>query len=576
MLFCDGSEKGYGACIYIKAKICNIYRTSFVASKSRVAPIKRVKIPRIELLGELLAARLIVFVCNALRLVNRAKLFCWTDSTIALAWIQGDPNLRKPFVTNRVMEIQTLTPPSCWHHIEGKSNPPDLISRGALAEVLTDNGLWLHGPPMLMEGNLEKENNKFESDLKLKSIVSVCNVVVETFAIINVLEAHSSLMKVVRIVAWILRFYHNCKSLTKIHSPLTAEELSTAYFKLIYCVQQSEYPQEIADLESGKRVSKGSKLFTLNPIIDAKGMLRSQTRIELSGLPYETVCPMIIPCGHFSNLLIEDQHELLCHAGVDTIVSTLMSQYRIFGLRKTARQVVKRCIKCIRHDSRPCNQDAATLPALRIQSAPPFAHTGLDHAGTVYCIDNPGKKFYILLFTCAVTRAIHLELTDSLNLQDCLLAVRRFIGCRGMPTMFQSDNAKTFVSASQEITKIYGTQAPNWSFIVPRSPWWGGYWERLVKSVKQSMKKILGGSSITKSELITLLVEIEAGINSRPLFYVSDESVEYKILSPSHFLLGRDALMNSNMTSELHNVNVKDLRLKDKAMNDMYKRFWSL
>ena len=237
---------------------------------------------------------------------------------------------------------------------------------------------------------------------------------------------------------------------------------------------------------------------------------------------------------------------------------------------------MKRCIKCIRHDSRPCNQDAATLPALRIQSAPPFAHTGLDHAGTVYCIDNPGKKFYILLFTCAVTRAIHLELTDSLNFQDCLLAVRRFIGRRGMPTMFQSDNAKTFVSASQEITKIYGTQAPKWSFIVPRSPWWGGYWERLVKSAKQSMKKILGASSITKSELITLLDEIEAGINSRPLFYVSDESVEYKILSPSHFLLGRDALMNSNMTSELHNVNVKDLRLKDKAMNDMYKRFWSL
>ena len=575
--FCDGSEKGYGACIYIKAKFGNVFRTALVASKSRVAPIKRIKIPRIELLAAVLAARLLVFVYNALRLANRAKLFCWTDSTIALAWIQGDPNLRKPFVANRVIEIQTLTPPSSWFHIEGVNNPADLISRGALAEALVDNKLWLQGPDMLTEGKMNEKHQMYESTLEMKPQVSACHTVVKNSReIMELVEKFSSLNKILRIIAWVYRFVNNCKKLTKVNPTLTAEELSFAKKKVIKCVQRDAFYQEIADLESGKKVAHTSKLFKLNPMIDDEGMLRMHSRLELSELPFDTVYPLIIPNGHFSHLLIKAQHYLLYHAGVESLVSTLKGQYFIFGLRRTAKKVVNSCMRCKRHDSRPCNQAAAPLPAQRIQSAPPFSHTGLDYAGPVFTSDYPGKKLYILLFTCAVTRAVHLELTDSMNLQDCMLAVRRFIGRRGMPTKFQSDNAKTFISAAQELTNIYGMTAPQWDYITPRSPWWGGYWERLVKSVKLAMKKTLGVSSITKGEMITLLVEIEACINSRPLFYVSDESVEYKTLSPSHFLLGRDAFMKSNVSFESISVNSSDLYLKHKAMNNMFKRFWSL
>ena len=133
-------------------------------------------------------------------------------------------------------------------------------------------------------------------------------------------------------------------------------------------------------------------------------------------------------------------------------------------------------MQCRRQDSKACRQPVAPFPELRVKSAPPFTVTGLDYAGPLFCADIPAKKLYILLFTCAVVRSVHLELTDSLSLPDCLLAIRRFAARRGIPSVFYSDNAKTFVSVSHLLQQHYGPLAPQWKFIVPRAPWWGGWW----------------------------------------------------------------------------------------------------
>jgi len=143
--------------------------------------------------------------------------------------------------------------------------------------------------------------------------------------------------------------------------------------------------------------------------------------------------------------------------------------------------------------------------------------TGLDYAGPLFCIDLPSKKLYILLFTCAVVRAVHLELTDSLSLSDCMLAIRRFAARRGLPSVFYSDNAKTFVSAARQLQQEYGPLSPHWKFIVPRSPWWGGWWECLIRSVKSALRKTIGVKCLSKIELETTIQEIEACVNSRPL-----------------------------------------------------------
>nr|XP_027223346.1 uncharacterized protein LOC113815482 [Penaeus vannamei] len=150
--FGDASEKGYGACVYLRVPLVDgTYQVSLVVARSRVAPIKRVTLPRLELLGALLCARLLDFVKSALCLDKTVTYCCWTDSKVALAWIKGNPCRWKVFVSNRVVEIQSLTSPCHWYHCPGKENPADLVSRGELAEPLINSTLWINGPSWLSE-----------------------------------------------------------------------------------------------------------------------------------------------------------------------------------------------------------------------------------------------------------------------------------------------------------------------------------------------------------------------------------------------------------------------------------------
>ena len=143
--------------------------------------------------------------------------------------------------------------------------------------------------------------------------------------------------------------------------------------------------------------------------------------------------------------------------------------------------------------------------------------------GPLYSCDYVGKKFDIILFTCAITRAVHLELVESLSAETTVMALRRFIARRGMPSILMSDNAKGFVAAKDHLLKLFGPDGPEWRYIAPRAPWWGGWWEILIKSVKSSLKRSLGRRSLTRVELETTLHEIESCVNSRPLTFVGDE-----------------------------------------------------
>lgn len=127
------------------------------------------------------------------------------------------------------------------------------------------------------------------------------------------------------------------------------------------------------------------------------------------------------------------------------------------------------------------------------------------------------------MFTCSIIRAVHIELVDSLSVQDFLLSFRRFVARRGLPVVIYSDNAKTFVKGQTKLLELYGSECPTWKFIAPWAPWWGGWWEKLVGSVKSALKKSVARASLTRQELETVLHEIEACINSRPLTYVETD-----------------------------------------------------
>ena len=159
------------------------------------------------------------------------------------------------------------------------------------------------------------------------------------------------------------------------------------------------------------------------------------------------------------------------------------------------------------------------------------------------------SKAYCCLFTCASTRALHLELTESLAVTSFLQAFRRFVSRRGLPAKLLTHNAKTFksvsvyvkkISRSSEVKQYLANRQVDWQFIMERAPWLGGFWERLVRSVKRCLKKSVGRSLLTFEELRTLVVEIEATLNNRPLTYIYDdeEGLSYP-LTPADLIYGR-------------------------------------
>ncbi|XP_035206868.1 uncharacterized protein LOC118181786 [Stegodyphus dumicola] len=144
--FCDASQKAYGAAIYARVVKDNNIEVNLLVSKSRVTPLRKITLPRLELLGALLAARLASKVKKTVDLKKPSLVFFWTDSKITLYWIKGSTKRWKSFVANRVNEIQSLSDTSAWAHCPGKQNPADLLSRGVSADILLNSDIWWHGP----------------------------------------------------------------------------------------------------------------------------------------------------------------------------------------------------------------------------------------------------------------------------------------------------------------------------------------------------------------------------------------------------------------------------------------------
>ncbi|GFS91796.1 integrase catalytic domain-containing protein [Trichonephila clavipes] len=250
--FSVASERAYADVVYIKCfNESGQSQTRLLCSKSRVAPLKTLTIPRLELSAALLLSRLVKKVVPILQL-SIHKIWMWTDSTIALAWIKTEPHKLKTFVSNRVAEIQALSKDYHWKHVSSKNNPADLISRGCNVDELLKNEMWFSGPDLQTD---EYEDNQLFPDPsyrdELKCAVTLSMTECSSNFYDELFNVTNNFIKLIRISSFIFRFINNIKAKESCNKEkyLTADEVKRSTEFLAKIAQLSEFKAEIDALK---------------------------------------------------------------------------------------------------------------------------------------------------------------------------------------------------------------------------------------------------------------------------------------------------------------------------------------
>ncbi|UYV73219.1 hypothetical protein LAZ67_10002211 [Cordylochernes scorpioides] len=548
-IFCDASQFAYATCIFLRIEKEDRVDIQLIQARTRVAPLKKLTIPRLELLACLIGARLAANVIQDLEFEEIPR-FYWTDSTNALCWIQREDNWAA-FVMNRVKEIHNLSSPESWRHIPGRLNPADLPSRGCSAESLKETRWW-EGPAWLKVSQEEWPKSTIIPDLEIvysERRKTILNTLCTTRENENLFGRYSHFLRIVRITAWIYRFFNNAKiDRRKITSEdLSTEEITKSEIILIRLIQRESF--------SGH---EDKKLQGFKLLVDSSGILRIKTKICRREDFANFRMPILLPSDHFLvSLLIRWNHETHGHAGLQTLLGILRENYWILRSRKTVKKIINQCIRCKRFTATPATVESTSLPEDRVRDAAVFEIVGVDLTG--HLILKNKKKAWIVIFTCAVYRGVHLELVTSLSMEAFLQAFRRFIARRGRPLIVYSDNGTNFKGMANALKKIDFSRLKcdptlkniTWKFIPPGAPWWGGWWERLIGMMKQLLFRILGQTSLGYEELSTVMRDVESLMNTRPLTYLTEESEDLAPLTPSLFL------------HEVREVGVPDLDLID-------------
>ncbi|XP_055603751.1 uncharacterized protein LOC129751982 [Uranotaenia lowii] len=579
--FSDASEQAYGCAVYFRVSSSEGVKCSLVMSRTKVAPLKRVSIPRLELMAALLGAKLVKTVLNNHSLKVERCVF-WTDSQTALSWIQSDPHKFQQFVSFRISEIQELTNISDWRWIASKHNIADVLTKWGIGPPLDSNSSWFKGPQFLYEPErpwISENQQLFNTQDEMKSVFLNYHSSLQTKPVINV-EDFSDWRRLVRVTATVYRFVCNLRrkserkplwcakaegeqvriirvELSKNLLPLQQEELLKAETILWKFVQFETFPDELrilSDLNRSEKIpdrptiAKSSPLYKLTPIIDTDGIIRMGGRLACAEhLPFDKRFPIILPKKHaVTILLIRNYHERYGHANREAVFNELRQKFYIPGLRTAIQQMMKTCMWCKVYRCCPEVPQMAPLPIQRItQQVGPFSSVGVDYLGPLeVAIGRRKEKRWIAVFTCMGIRAVHLELVYSLTTESCLMALRRFMCKQGTPTEFFSDNGTNFVGAWNEIREKIDYECAEsivdshikWNFNPPGTPHMGGIWERMVRSVKEALKAFDDGRKLTDEILLTTLAEAQDMINMRPLTYMPQGVTEEEALTPNHFL----------------------------------------
>lgn len=584
--FSDASNAAYAAVVYLRIiKNSGEVHVNLITAKTKVAPTMQVSIPRLELMGAVLLAKLLSEVATSLS-IDRSKIYGWTDSTVVLSWLSSHPSRWSTFIGNRTSEILSRLDNTQWSHVSSDQNPADIASRGCYPTDLANNNIWFHGPLWLKMYNIHFNRPKLPTiDLERRKLKTHTVTSTDDNGILEIWRRFSSLTRLTRVIAYCRRFLKLNKTRNKpyFEQYLNSSEISEA---LSTCIRQCQ----------AKELNK-LNIRSLNPFKDNDGIWRVGGRLgNANQLSDDTRNPIILPHrSHLTDLIVADAHKKTMHGGPTLMLHYLRTKYWIISAKSLVKSYVKKCVTCVRYAATTTSQIMGQLPPSRITPAKPFLRSGVDFAGPINIRMSKGRgnksyKGYICLFVCMVTKAIHLEAVGDLSSEGFIAGFKRFVARRGLVSDIWSDNGTNFVGASKELQRLVVDEKSSvaleirewlnsnfvtWHFIPPRAPHFGGLWEAGVKSTKFHLRRVVGDSTLTFEELTTVLTQIEACLNSRPLSVLPNDHIDPLPLTPGHFLIGEPLLVVPERNYEQSNISsLKRWQITQRMLQDFWRR-WS-
>lgn len=562
--FCDASQLGYAGVVYLLERSNNT--THILMGKSKVAPLKTLSIPRLELCGAVLLTKLVKYIMSSVKFAQQIEnVFLFTDSTIVLAWLKTPPYLLKTFVANRVVQILENTQNAIWKHVASEENCADSGSRGLFPADIISHPLWFTGPQWLRQPMAHWPCSAV-SNQSIEEIPEIKTGDLKTFVssqIVpnSIISKYSSFNKLKRVVAWIMRFVNNCRKLSgtgNINSTyLSSRELNDSLLKIVRIEQETYFSVDIRNMRNN--VPCSTQILNLKPFLDSYGIIRVGGRLKYSDLSYENKFPILLPkISHLAYLIIDYYHNIYFHVGPRSLQFTIQRKFWIVAARNKIRSQLAKCIVCHKIKSSALPPPLmADLPPCRVQQSRVFSRVGIDFGGPFTLKDHKRRgaktsKGYLCLFVCMATKAVHLETVSELSSEAFIAALSRFTDRRGLCAEIISDNGTNFVGTNRYLLGINKFLASQhdvisnhltqsgiiWSFNPPASPHFGGLFEAGIKSVKYHLKRVIGETVLTYEEFATVLTRIEAILNSRPLCSMSSDPEDFNGLTPGHFLIG--------------------------------------
>ena len=590
--FCDAGKEAIAAVSYIVSTYRECRYVSILLAKAKVAPIKiKTKteiseMPRLELTSCLIASRLIDTVTR-LHPSCKFERYLWSDSEIALNWIKNG-NIKLPrFAISPVEEIIEKTKRDEWRYVQSSENPADAATKFSKINFGDINSIWFTGPAFLKlpqhlwpkQKALNKNVDEYQVNcigIPFESQIQLPNAdcpfagewIIEKFS--NGIKAEW--IKLVRAVARALKLLYDglipalkskkflnkvmrkeIKSKAKLHI-LKAIDYERAELFIIRKMQREVYKEEYNKLVKGQN-SSNKELQELAAFVDDQGIIRINSRVALPIKMYpQRFSPLVPRKASLSDTLLLYYHTKFNHICLEAQVASFRASFWMPQLRAALRDTKFDCNYCKVKKAAPTAPIMAPLPEERIDpSLKPFQITGLDCTGsyTIHTANGRAKKVWLLLFTCTLTRYIHVHILESMDTTHLLEAIASFWNAHGPVTQFISDNGTNFVGASKIIARALEIRKDElsetlaekyrltWQFIPVTSPWFGAFYERLIKEIKRAINGTFDKKKINKIEFSIAVQDACHRINCRPLTQNPISCQDEEVLTPHHLAKGR-------------------------------------